>query len=530
MSVIIVFVLLGKIIESKAKFSAKDALLQLTRALPRRGRKYLTDGSTQFVPIKDLSPGDFILALTGEKIVLDGLVQEGEGACSEAVMTGESIPILKQPGSPVLAGSFLQQGRLVIKVTAKSEETALQRMIEMVEREMGYKSQYVRLSDQIVRWFVPLIIALASLTGMCIWWQGITDNQQTILQTAIIRAVSVLLISCPCAIGIAAPLVESRILNALAKWGALVRNRGALAFLGRETVFVCDKTGTLTEGKFTVLKGLESLSFHEKKRLKGLVSQSNHPIAVAINQALLCPAEILDQIEEIVGRGMKGRFEEEVYYLGSIHFLQQAGIKNLPKLTSFCEEQLVTMVFFGKNETFLTHLMLGDEVREEAKALIASFKGIKTILISGDHPATVEKVANLCGFQSWQASAHPLQKRDLIEELRQKGEIVAMLGDGVNDAPAITAAHVGMAVISATDISIQVSDLLLTTDRLTVISKCRQLAMKGHRVIKQNLFWAFFYNLIGIGLAMKGQLSPLFSAFAMVISSLIVLFNAQRIR
>ncbi|WP_068469191.1 heavy metal translocating P-type ATPase [Candidatus Protochlamydia phocaeensis] len=529
MTVIIVFVLLGKIIESKAKFSAKDSLIHLTRALPRRGRKRMETGESQFVPLKDIQIGDTIIVLSGEKIVLDGVVEEGEGACDESLMTGEALPIAKKPGSTVLGGTFLQQGHLCIKVTAKPEETALARIIDMVGQDIEHKTQEVRPVDKIVKWFVPFVFSLAlAILIYCLWF-GVQDNQHTPLQTGILRAVAVLLISCPCAIGIAVPLAESHLLNTLAKWGVIVRNRTCLSFLGKETVFVFDKTGTITEGKYSVLKGLEELSFEEKCLLKGLVVCSNHPVAVALNQALLCPAKPFDQIEEIIGRGIRGKKQGCTYFLGSAVFLTQQGI-DLPMHQQKHAAEAYTWVFFARNDSCLAAFLLGDRIRSEAKPLVQSLAPVKTMLVSGDLSHAVQKVAQACHFDAWKAEFHPLQKRDLIDNLRKSGEIVAMLGDGINDAPALTAAHVGIAVISATDISIQVSDLLLTTDRLQVLSSLRQLAKKAHRIVKQNLFWAFFYNCLGLGLAAAGALSPLFAAFAMVVSSLIVLFNAQRIK
>lgn len=524
MTVIIVLMLLGKIIESRAKFSAKDSLVQLTRALPRRGRKLDENGSNQFVPLKEILPGDRIVVLMGERIVLDGVVDEGEGSCDESVMTGESWPVAKEKGSSVLAGSLLQQGRLIVNVTAKSEETALHRIIDMVSQEIEYKSNYVRAADRIVRIFVPSVVALAILTGLYCWYFDISDPGFTSLQTAIIRAVSVLLISCPCAIGIAAPLAESYLLNALAQLGVIVRNRGCLALLGNETVFLFDKTGTITEGKMTILDGVENLSIEEKSLLKGLVSQSNHPIAAALNRNIDGLTAQFDRVEEVIGRGLKGTLGLDSYVLGSDIFFKQMNI-DIPMISSSS-----TTVWFAKNQNCLTSLVLGDRIREEAPEVILALASLKPLLVSGDSPSVVETVARQCGFYGWHAGFHPLQKKELVDQLRKEGHIIAMLGDGINDAPALTSAHIGMAVVSATDISIQVSDLLLTTSRLHVIPQLRLLAQKGQKIIKQNLFWAFFYNVIGIGLAMTGVLTPLFAAFAMMISSLIVLLNAQRIR
>lgn len=527
-TVIIMFVLLGKIIESKAKFSAKDALVKLSLALPRRGRKRLANGEEAFVPIRDIQPGDYLLVRMGEKIVLDGIVEEGAGACDESLMTGESLPVAKQKGSTVLAGTLLQQGHLVIKVAVSLEETALKRILDMVGQEIGHKSRYVRAADQIVKWFVPFVIVLAVTTGLFCYLYGVTDGDKNAVQTAIIRAVSVLLISCPCAIGIAAPLAESSILNVLAKSGIIVRNRGCLPFLGRETVFVFDKTGTVTEGRFSVCHGLENLTFEDKKALKGLVSQSLHPIAVALHAALLCPPSSFDKIEEILGKGIQGTLQNTMFRLGSLAFMMQHGI-TFPEQMDEDPSSILTTVYFAKEGNCLAVILLGDSLRPGVAEFIRSLFPVKTFLVSGDSAEPVAKVAKACRIEQWHASYHPLQKKALIDALREKQEIIAMLGDGMNDAPALTAAHIGIAVVSASDMSVQVSDLLLTTNSFQVLAQLREIGVKGQKIVKQNLFWAFFYNCIGLGLAVAGLLTPLFAACAMVISSLIVLLNAQRI-
>lgn len=524
LTVIITFVLLGKMIESKAKFSAKDALVNLSLALPRRGRKRLITGEECFVSIKEIAPNDLVVVRMGEKIVIDGIVEEGSGACDESLMTGESLPVSKEKGSKVLAGSILQQGWLTVKATGHFEETALHHIMEMVGKEIEHKSRYVRSADAIVKWFIPLVIVMAIFTGFYCWFFAIHDPEHTVFETAIIRAISLLLISCPCAIGIAAPLAEAYLLNFLAKSGVIIRNRGALAFLGKETVYVFDKTGTITQGVFTVRSGLEQLTFDEQRILKGLTALSGHPLSIAIHSALLCPPYPLQKVEEIVGKGLKGMFDGKTYYLGSFLFIQEQGI-DLPFEEKNKGSEILTSVYFGK-----TRLQLGDKIREGVVECLALLSSKRTILLSGDGESSVEKVAQLCGFSEWRAGCHPLEKRKMIEELKQQGEVVAMFGDGMNDAPALTAAQVGVAVVSASDLSIQVSDLLLTTPRFDVLNHLYEAAARGRRIVKQNLFWAFFYNCVGLLLAMSGLLSPLFAAFAMVASSLIVLFNARRLK
>ncbi|NGX42643.1 MAG: putative copper-importing P-type ATPase A [Chlamydiae bacterium] len=522
MSVIITFVLLGKIIESKAKFSAKDSLLRISRAIPKRGRKRFEDGSEKFVSIKEIDHGDILLAFNGEKIVLDGVVVEGKGSCDESVMTGEAIPVRKENGSAVLGGTILSQGCLAYRVTATGEETALHKIFTMVEQDISHKTVYTRAVDTIVPWFVPLVMVIAALTAMISFWNG------NLIESSVVRAVSVLLISCPCAIGIAAPLAESQILNGLANLGAIVRNRGCLTLIGKETVFIFDKTGTITEGQFHVLEGLSSLSTEERRVLKGLASQSNHPVACAISQAIVERGVKLENIEEFAGKGIQGEDNGNFYYLGSTEFMRQKEINNPIHVTEVID-QVVTVVFFAKDDRILACLTLGDQIKDHAKEVVASLKPVKTVLLSGDAEPSTQAVARLCGFDEWKSKCSPLEKRDYIDNLRKNGEVVCMMGDGINDAPALTGSNIGISVVTATDISIQVSDIMLTTDRLQVVPKIRSLAAKGHRIVYQNLFWAFFYNLIGIGLAVSGYLSPIFSAAAMVASSLIVLFNSRRI-
>jgi heavy metal translocating P-type ATPase len=528
MTVIIVFVLLGKVIESKAKFSAKDALLKLTLAMPRRGRKKFPSGEETFIPIREFNIGDLLSVRMGEKIVLDGVVEEGSGACDESLMTGESRPVTKGKGSDVLAGSILQQGSLTVTVTATLEETALQRIIDMVGHDIAHKSDEVRTADRIVRWFVPLVFLLSLATAGICYFNGITDVGQTPLQTAIVRAVSVLLISCPCAIGIAAPLAEAYLLNALAKLGVIVRNRACLKYIGREVHFVFDKTGTVTQGQFKVIQGTEQLTIDDKNALKGLTAFSLHPIALAIHEGLQCTAASFEKIEELVGKGIQGIFNGEWFHLGSKKFLTEAGVA-LQDFGQSDPETLQSTVYFGRNRQHISTISLGDFLKEGCSEFVSSLNSVKTLLLSGDHPAVVKKVAESCQFDEWMAEQTPLQKKQVIENLKRKGAIVAMLGDGMNDAPPLASAHIGIAVMSASDISIQVSDLLLTSNNFKTISLMRQLAIKGHKILKQNFFWAFFYNVIGIGLAMCGLLSPIFAAIAMVLSSFIVLFNAQRL-
>lgn len=520
LSALIAFTLLGKIIESRAKFSAKHSLLKLVRSTPRRGRKRFPDGSLKYVPLKEVNKGDTLVACSGEKISLDGVVVEGEGACDESLMTGEALPITKKVGDSILAGTMLVQGSISYRVACGLEETALSRIMDMIEQGASSKTHYVRSVDTIVQWFIPLVLFVAVTTGAF-------TLASFSLSEAIVRVLAILLIACPCAIGIATPTAESYLLNALGSLGVIVRNRGALSLFGNESVIVFDKTGTVTEGRYGVLEGGESLLKEDRQALASIVARSNHPVACALASSLAADAQQpLEFFEEVVGHGMRGKVEGIEYHIGSERFLVLNGIKVLKHAST---DVLASHVLVARNGDFLTSFALGDQIRPEIQKLLQVLRPAKTVLLSGDGEIVVKSVAQACGFDAWKSGCTPLEKRDFIDQLKKDGNTVCMVGDGINDALALTAADVGISVVSATDISIQVSDLLLTTDRLGVIAEARTLARFGQKIAKQNLFWAFVYNVVGVALACFGFLSPIFSAFAMSVSSLSVLFNAKRL-
>ncbi len=527
MSIIIFFMLLGKIVEARAKFSAKESLMRLSRETPRRGRKRFEDGRVEFVPIKDISKGDILIAYTGEKISLDGVVTTGQGACDESLMTGEAMPVSKQVSSSLLGGTILIQGSLEYRVSCSVNETALHQIIEMIEQDIGHKSIYVRAADQIVRWFVPVVVAIAVIAGV-LYWMFPAIKDQNPEETAWLRALAVLLISCPCAIGIAAPAAESYLLNGLASLGAIVRNRGSLRYIGNEDVIIFDKTGTVTEGRFKVLSGIDSLMAQDKMALHSLASHSIHPVACAVAKACESERREVSFLEEVIGHGLRGSIDGHFYSLGSARFMNLQGITISDSVVDGVNEA-TSCVYFAKDGTNIAQIVLGDQLRSGVKELIAGLKPTKVILLSGDAEKNVAAIARSCGFDDWKSACTPIEKREFINTLKQEGKIVCMLGDGINDASALAAAHVGVSVVSASDMSIQVSDLLLTTDRLGVFTQIRALAVKGQQIVRQNLFWAFFYNVIGIALAFFGLLSPIFAAFAMSMSSLTVLLNAHRL-
>lgn len=525
MAVIITFMLLGKILESKAKFSAKNSLLRLHSSIPRRVRKCFKEGEMKFVAIKEIKKDDIFAVFQGEKVALDGIVESGSGYLDESLMTGESHPVFKERNLKVVGGSILQNGQLTIRAESTDQESALKRIIDLVEAGLKSKTKVRQLVDKIVTWFVPFVLCVALLTAAYFFWQGESE-------LAFINALSVILISCPCAIGIAAPLAESYLMNALVANYAIVRNRAALPFLGKETVFVFDKTGTITTGNFRIIKGFEKLTEPECGILKSMTSQSQHLISLSISKCIASAPIPLEKLEEIPGRGLRAASQSDIYHLGSYEFLKLEGVNcegMVQDDTSSNDHIVSSKVYFACNYQLKTIFQLGDTIREGVKELIASLKPAQTILLSGDAEMAVSLVSKAAKFDDYYAGFSPLRKKELIASLKSQGHIVCMVGDGINDAPALTEAHIGISVVTATDISIQVSDILLTKDDLRILLVLRNLGVFGQSILKQNLFWAFFYNIVGIFLAVFGLLSPIFATFAMMMSSLIVLYNAKRL-
>ncbi len=500
MSMVLTLVLLGKILERRAKFSAKETLLRLARCLPKKGFKKMVTGEFVEVPIKEIRCGDTLLIRMGEKVVLDGRILEGEGIVDEAVINGEVRPVKKQVGSQLIGGSLVKQGSFILEVTKDHDHSLLGKVVQAIEKDLSEKSVPQRLVNQITRYFVPCVLLLATFL---------------FFSAGALRALVVLLIACPCALGIAIPLAQSRLLYLFAAKGALVRNRSALSIMAQKPLFVFDKTGTLTDGKFQLLTRLENLSTGQLGLLKGIASQSTHPICSALYTGISAPALPIDAVQEIVGRGMVAHHNGANYFLGSGRLLQEKGIS-----TPVSEE---TTVYFAQNQTLLATLCFGDRLRTH-------IPHVDGVILSGDSPALVTKIATQCGFRWGKGNLDPLQKREEILALKQLKRPIVMVGDGVNDAAAMAAADLGISVVSATDLAIEVSDILLTTENLSALPTLCTYATKCRHIIFQNLFWAFFYNLIGIVLAAFGLLNPLLAALAMTASSLSVCLNSLRLR
>ncbi|MCH9609502.1 MAG: Copper-exporting P-type ATPase [Chlamydiales bacterium] len=479
MGMVLAFVLLGNLLEKKAKFSAKESLFRIFRTLPRRGRR--KEGECYVdVPLKELQIGDTLLVKTGEKIVLDGVIIDGHIAVDESILTGEAVPQNKLKGDKVVGGSVVNTGYCHYKVTDKNG--VLGRVIKTIESQLTAKREEKSLLDHLLLFFVPTVLLIALLVGG-------------------VNGVTVLLIACPCAIGIAIPLAESSLIHSLAKLGMIVRNKAALRHLRKSPFYVFDKTGTLTEGKFQLLTPFSD------PHLTTLAKASSHPTCIPLSHG---EGLSFDHIEERIGLGMVGTISHKQYLLGSARLLQEEGIIPPPVISEH------TLLYFVADKKVIP-LLLGDKLRK-------NLPKVEGMVLSGDRNEVVEQFSP---FSQWKGECDPFEKKKEIEKLKTKRPIV-MVGDGINDAPAMGAADLAISMHSGSEMACQVADILITD--LSSLEKLAPLCLKGYHITLQNLFWAFIYNGIGIVLAALGVLTPLHAAVAMVLSSLSVTFNSLRLK
>lgn len=518
MTVIVTLVLLGKILENKAKLTSKNLMYQLSKTFQRKARIKTENGENKFIPLKEIEVGGILVVCQGEKIPLDGLIVEGQGLFDESVVTGEAMPIEKKEGDSAISGAILQSGWICLRVSSKAEQSFLSQIVKIVEQEIHAKPAYRKLIDNIVNWFVPIILTIA--LGNFVW----LFTHQT-FQEAALTALSILLISCPCAIGIAAPIAEAHLIEELSSRGLFVRDRNILSDLPRIDCFIFDKTGTITKGQFKVLS-INKMDDQESSVLKSMTERSNHPVSQAIYRNIASTPAKLCSCQEIAGKGLIAWVEGDRFLLGSKNFIESFGIKikDNPQHKIFS-----TIVYFCKNSDVLQVFHLGDELKEKIPMIISSLES-PTILLSGDVEDNVRTIANQCGFSTWKAACTPFDKKNYIDQLRKEGKCVCMIGDGINDAAALASSNIGIAIKTATDISSFASNAMLTTEDLSILAELKSQGLRGQKILRQNLFWAFIYNIIGVGLALCGLLTPIFSALAMTLSSLVVVLNAKRIR
>jgi heavy metal translocating P-type ATPase len=516
---IVTLVLLGKLIERAAKEKTAESITLLYRLMPGKAR-LLHDGRERFVSIEALEPGAVFLVKSGERIPADGVVVEGRSHADESVLTGESAPRAKAPGDTVVCGSINSGGVLEIRATRTASDSTLAQMIRMVEQALATRSDVERQVDRVARIFTPAVIAVAALTfaGWLLAGAGAGE--------AILHAIAVLVIACPCALGIATPLAITAAVGHASRRGILVSDTRVLETVRRVDVLVMDKTGTVTDGEFRLLEIAGDQS--RMPQLASLEARSEHPLGKAVAREYPAVLPVTD-VRILEGQGIRGVVEGAEYFAGNRALAPPP--PGLDAAAREWESQGRTIAFFGWDGEVRGAMAFGDRVKSGAAPLCAELKrrAVRTLLLSGDGEATVRHTAATIGADDYVAEALPTRKLDVIRELQAQGKVVAMIGDGVNDAPALAQADLGIALGSGTDIAMRAAPLVLMNRRLEAVAEVFDLSHRTHRIVRQNLFWAFFYNAAGITLAIAGVLNPILAAGAMVLSSLSVIWNSRRL-
>ncbi len=523
---IITLVLMGNLIEENSLKKTTSALEMLTALQPQKANR-IVDALTEKeriveITIDLLNPNDLVIIRTGERIPADGTVYEGTAIIDEASMTGESLPVEKNINDKVMAGTIVEDGHIKIFVEKTGSQTILSSMIELVKRSVLHKPSIQRLGDKISAVFVPVVILISIVTFLLSYFIfNIT------LPQSIMHSIAVLVISCPCAMGLATPTAVSVSIGRAAKNGILIKGGDTLERLSETQTIVFDKTGTLTTGKFAI----KSINYIGEKEiadylLATLEQYSNHPIANAINQhyknySELKPAVILNEIKEEKGKGVTAIDKDGTkYILGSYKSI------NRPDLESGHQVYLI------KGEELIATIDIEDEIREDAAELIAwiKTKKIKPIMLSGDSLARCKEVAEMIGIEEYYGEQLPTDKTKFIEE-KSKSSKVTMVGDGINDAAALSLSNVGIAMGTGAVIAMETSDIVLINERhFTSLKEAFRIAELTIKTIKQNLFWAFFYNVIAIPIAGIGLLSPMIASLSMAFSDVIVIGNSLRLK
>lgn len=529
-AMIITFILLGRFIEAGSRLKAGNAMAQLAELQPQEALLLSESGQSTMVPLAAINPGDRIEVIPGDRVPLDGVVIEGEAEVNESMLTGESRPVLKEPGCTIFAGSFSMNGRLTIKVTGNTSTTLLSRIIKTVEEAQARKAPIQNIADKTAGLFVPVTILLALATFL--YWK--LSSGSTV--TALLNAVSVLVIACPCALGLATPLAILVGTTAAGKKGILVKGGDIFETLSKTTTVVLDKTGTITRGKPSITDLHDfALSPSLEQHAASLEASSEHPTAQAIVGTWQGEVLKVDRFRAIPGRGVSGIIAGISWLAGSEAFMKQETIEITPEqqaIASRLDTEGKTVVMVACNGMLAGVIGLIDDLRDDALPMIELLRkrGMKLKILTGDNRGVADYIAAKCGITDVQACLGPLEKAAVIRELKERGECVMMVGDGINDAPALTEADTGVTVGQASGIALESAGVAILKDDLRLISTLIDSSSTCFSVIRQNLFWAFAYNLIALPLAVTGVLHPIISALLMATSSLVVVSNSLRLK
>ena len=539
-AVIVALALLGQVLELRARERTGGAIRALLGLAPKTARRIRADGSDEEVAAELIAVGDRLRVRPGEKIAVDGVVREGRSAVDESMVTGESLPVTKEPGAKLIAGTINSAGALVMEATRIGRDTLLAQIVQMVASAQRSRAPIQRLADRVAGWFVPLVIVVA-LAAFAAWY---AFGPEPRLGFALVAAVSVLIIACPCALGLATPMSIMVGVGKGASLGLLIKNAEALERLERVDTLVVDKTGTLTEGRpaVTALRPAPGFDERELLRLAGSLERaSEHPLAAAIVRAAKDRGLALGepaQVDSPVGRGIVGTVDGRRVLVGSAAFLQGEGVATTIALDTLQTEG-ATAVLVAIDGREAGAIAIADPIRATTPAALEALKrqGIAVVMLTGDNRVTAQAVARRLGIETVEAEVLPERKSEVVERLRSEGRVVAMAGDGVNDAPALAAADVGIAMGTGTEVAMESAGVTLVKGDLAAIARARALSAATMRNIRQNLFFAFAYNAVGVPIAagilypaLGILLNPMLAAAAMALSSVSVIANATRLR
>jgi P-type Cu2+ transporter len=538
-AMIVTLILIGRYVEVAARGKASEAVTRLSQLLPRQAR-LVTAGQggeeRRRVPVAQLSRGDLVEVVPGERVPLDGRLVQGTSEVDESILTGESRPVAKAPGAEVAGGTLNLHGSFVFQVTRTGQETVLSGIIRAVEEAQLAKPRIQALADQVVGAFVPAVLLLASATVAFHLWRGAAPRQ------ALMIGISVVVIACPCSLGLATPIAVLLATGLASARGLLLKGGDVLERASRVTDVLLDKTGTVTRGRPQLRQVVlldPASSRVEALALAAAVEQrSEHHLGRAVVEAArLLPGgreRAVSGFRAVPGKGVVAGVDGELVTVGSRVLLAEAEVavpEEAERLARPFEEQGDTVAWLARGGRLLALLAISDLLRDEALQVVEALRrlGLAVAVVSGDNGVTTGAIAARLGVEA-EAEASPLAKREKVSDLQRAGRRVLMVGDGINDAPALTQALVGVAVARGTDVTLESADAVLVRDDLRLLPDLVRLSRRTHRIIRQNVFWALFYNAVAIPLAMAGALHPIVAAGAMAASSLFVVGNSLRVR
>jgi Cu+-exporting ATPase len=542
-AVIVVLVLLGQLLELKAREQTGGAIRALLDLAPKTARRINENGEDEDVPLDQIKAGDLLRVRPGEKVPLDGIVTEGSSAVDESMVTGESMPVKKEAESKVIGGTMNQTGSFVMKAERVGKDTMLSQIVQMVAEAQRSRAPIQRMADLVASWFVPAVILVAVIAFIC--WM--VFGPAPAFTYALIAAVSVLIIACPCALGLATPMSIMVGVGKGAQGGVLIKNAESLERMEKVDTLVVDKTGTLTEGKPTVTKIVAAEGFAEDELLSlaaSLEQGSEHPLAHAIVMAAKDKGLDLakaDDFDSPTGKGVIGTVNGRAVALGNAMLMEERGL-DMAALSAQADELRAdgaTAIFISVDGKPAGILAIADPIKTTTPEAIEALhkQGIRIVMLTGDNRRTAEAVARMLNIEEVEAEVLPEDKSKIVKKLQGEGKIVAMAGDGTNDAPALAAADVGIAMGTGTDVAMESAGVTLLKGDLTGIVRARKLSVATMNNIRQNLFFAFVYNAAGVPVAagilypfFGILLSPIIAAAAMSLSSVSVIANALKLK